>query len=580
MRQVSGKGMGMTAVDVVAPVRIPLRDGLQLAATVYAPKARREPLPCVAALTPYVADHLHNRGMHFAEAGFVFVAVDVRGRGDSDGEFQPWANDPQDGYDVVEWLATQPFCNGRVALYGASYSGYVQWVTAAQNPPHLCTMVPTAAPCPGVDVPIRSNIFSIEEVRWQALVRGRGLQMKLFSDSALWSKKLLALYESGRSLREADRTLGFPSEVFQEYLQHPAPDGYWDARNPTADQYSRMQLPILTITGVYDGDQPGALEHYRRHTANAARRCTHCLLIGPWNHTGCSKPTSEIDGLTVGSASVIDMLDLHSQWYAWTLLDGPRPAILRNNITYYVMVADRWRYSDTLEGITARWDPLYLTSASNPTDIFHSGSLSSEQVDSQNEPSSYIYDPRDVSSGAPEAAASADRWIVDDSLIHARSGKHLIYHSAPFENDVEISGFFKLVAWISIDQPDTDIRVRVYEVGAKGQSVLLTFDSIRARYRESLRQAVLVDTHDPLRYEFNRFAFTSRLLKQGCRLRLVIGPIDSIYEQKNYNSGGVPADESIADARTVTVRLFTDREHPSALYVPVARPGSADGVDT
>jgi len=567
----------MTAVDILAPVRIPLRDGLRLAATVYAPRDRREPVPCILALTPYVADHLHDRGMHFAGAGFVFVAVDVRGRGDSDGEFRPWAHDAQDGYDVIEWLATQAFCNGKVGLYGASYSGYVQWVAAAQSPPHLCTMVPTAAPYPGVDVPIRSNIFSIEEVRWQALVRGRGLQMKLFSDSALWSKKLLGLYEAGRPLREADSALGFPSEAFQEYLQHPEPDDYWDARNPTAEQYSRLQIPILTITGVYDGDQPGALEHYRRHSAGGG---THCLLIGPWNHAGCSRPTSEIDGLTVGSASVIDMLDLHSQWYAWTLLDGPRPALLRGNVTYYVMVADRWRYADRLEGITERLDPLYLASGSNPTDVFQSGSLASEPAHSKDGPGGYIYDPRDVSSGAVEAALNADRWIVDDSLIHARSGRHLVYHSAPFAHDMEISGFFKLVAWISIDQPDTDIRARVYEVGANAQSVLLTFDSMRARYRESLRRAVLVDTHEPQCYEFNRFTFTSRLLKRGCRLRLVIGPIDSIYEQKNYNSGGVLAHEAIENARTVTVRLFTDREHPSALYVPVARPESTDGVDS
>ena len=151
------------------------------------------------------------------------------------------------------------------------------------------------------------------------------------------------------------------------------------------------------------------------------------------------------------------------------------------------------------------------------------------------------------------------------------TGRQLVYHSAPFERDTEVSGFFRLSVWLAIDRPDTDFRVSVYDIGADGSSVQLTTDWMRARYRESLREARLVRTSEPLRYDFTGFMFVSRLIKQGNRLRLVLGPLDSIYFQRNYNSGGVVAEESMQDARPVSVKLFHDQQHPSALYVPIGQ---------
>src|SRR4029077_11814954 len=105
--------------------------------------------------------------------------------------------------------------------------------------------------------------------------------------------------------------------------------------------------------------------------------------------------------------------------------------------------------------------------------------------------------------------------------------------------DTEISGFFRFTAWLSIDQPDTDLRVAIYEIALDGSSILLSADLMRARYRESLREERLIETTAALRYEFEHFTFVARQVKKRHRLRLVIGPINSIYSEKNYNSGGV-----------------------------------------
>ena len=136
----------------------------------------------------------------------------------------------------------------------------------------------------------------------------------------------------------------------------------------------------------------------------------------------------------------------------------------------------------------------------------------------------------------------------------------------------EVSGFFRLDAWLEIDQPDTDFEAAVYEIRPDGSSVFLSAARLRARYREGPREAPLVSPGAVLQYVFDDFTFISRELAQGSRLRLVVGPVDSIYAQKNYNSGGVVAQESKADARTVTVKLHHGGERASALYVPVAPP--------
>jgi len=500
----------------------------------------------------------------------------MRGRGNSDGTFRPCLHESNDGYDVVEWLAQQSFCNGKVAMWGVSYLGYSQWATAKTSPPHLATIVPVAAPFMGVDFPMRNNIFNPFVVRWLALTGGRTSQIETFSDDAFWSAKFRDWHESGRPFYALDDMLGIVSPIFQEWLLHPEPDDYWARCNPTAPEYRQITIPILTITGSYDDDQPGALRHYSEHLRHASPevRSRHYLIIGPWDHAGTRVPAQEFGGLKLGPASLIDMPKLHLDWYSWVLNDGPKPAFLRKHVAYYVMGAERWRYADSLDAITAKYHTYLLDSACNATDVFASGSL--RDSPGTGHPDVYIYDPRNTSGPEVEAEAQADgNSLTDQSLTLALRGRQLVYHSAPFEHDTEVSGFFKLNAWISIDCPDTDFYVSVSEIDLDAHSIRLSTDALRARYREGLSNPKLIQSVEPLHYEFCRFTFVSRQIKRGHRLRLVIAPlgrlIGSTFTQKNYNGGSVVARESKEDGRPVTVRLFHDETHPSALYVPLGQ---------
>jgi putative CocE/NonD family hydrolase len=249
---------------------------------------------------------------------------------------------------------------------------------------------------------------------------------------------------------------------------------------------------------------------------------------------------------------------------------GSKPAFLRKNVAYYVMGAEKWRYADMLDEVTSHSSAWFLHSTHNPSDVFRSGSLAAT---SQGDcgPDHYSYDPCDLSLAQLESTVDPDS-ATDQRMVYAAVGRQLVYHSAPFDKNIEITGFFKLSVWLSIDQPDTDFRVSVYDIGVDGGGILMTNDVMRARYRESVREAQLVPTKDPLLYIFKRFMFVARQVKKGHRLRLVIGPLDSIYSQKNYNAGGVVAEESKRDARRVTVKVFHDQAHPSALFVPFGQP--------
>ncbi|MHC9084646.1 CocE/NonD family hydrolase [Luteimonas sp. RIT-PG2_3] len=559
-------------VDFSWGVKITLRDGVKLNATVYRPKGQSAPAPCIFTLTPYISQTYHDRGVYFAAHGLPFLTVDVRGRGNSEGEFRPFIQEAKDGHDVVEWLAKQPYCNGKVSMWGGSYAGYDQWATAKELPPHLSTIVPVASAHAGVDFPMRNNIFYPYNLQWLTLVSGRAAQDGLFGDGGFWTAKMREWFVSGAPFNTYDRIVGNPSPIFQEWLQHPHPDAYWDTYNPTPAQYAKLDMPILSITGSYDGDQPGALAFYRQHLqhASAKGRAGHYLIIGPWDHAGTRTPKAKFGGLEFGPASLLDLPKLHLAWYAWTMQGGPKPDFLRKPVAYYVMGTDTWRYADSLDAITAEARPYYLDSTGNPSDAFASGSLKTGSAGSGG-PDHYVYDPRDTRISDIESEEGPEE-LVSQRLVLASAGPQLVYHSAPLDQDTEISGFFKFSAWLAIDQPDTDFTVSVYDVDRDGNSILLSNDIMRARYREDLRTPRLVQTTEPQRYDFERFMFVSRQLGKGHRLRLTVGPVSSIGMQKNYNSGGVVAEESMRDARPVTVRLFHDAAHPTALYVPIAHP--------
>lgn len=336
-------------------VRIPMRDGVQLGATVFVPKEMAQPLPAVCCITPYGARFQAWRGRWYARRGYAMATVDVRGTGRSEGTFRPFENDGRDGYDLVQWLAARDWCNGKVAMLGWSYLGWAQWSTLKEFPPNLQTIVPGVSTYPGTSgIPKNRNIDLPYVMGWLGDIRRLSHRPAFDRDVLVAAKH--KMYREHVPFNRFDALHGKRSAVFQTWLEHPDVDAYWDAMNPTADDYAKIDIPILTLTGHFDADQTGAMTHYRRHVRHASpeARKKHYLIIGPWDHAGASDATRNNAGLVFDEACLIDNLQLHKQWYDWALKDGPRPPFLKDNVAYYVMGTEQWKYAPSLEAIPAR----------------------------------------------------------------------------------------------------------------------------------------------------------------------------------------------------------------------------------
>jgi uncharacterized protein len=562
-------------------VKIPMRDKVELNATLYLPKTPDGSLsktPVIFTLTPYISDSYHARGAYFASHGYTFALVDVRGRGNSGGEFEPFVNDPRDGHDLVEWFAKQPFCDGKVAMWGGSYAGFDQWAAAKELPPHLTTIVPAAAAHPGLDYPAPQNVGVTYDMQWYTFTSGRTGQQSLFGDQKFWQTKFLDAYKKHVPFKSLDSFIGNPSVNFQRVVKHPTVDAYYDAMVPTREQFQRITIPVLTITAQYDGDELGALSYYRDHLANTTSeaRAKHFLVIGPWDHAGTRTPTDEVAGVKFGPGAVIDLNDLHRQWYDWTMKTGPRPEFLKNQVAYYLLAPGNsgangeWKYADNFETLVANPKIFYLDSKNGDANgVFRSGSLVEKQPSEGLD--TFIYDPLDTTRGErvdgvdpKEKTAGIDQTYP---LSIAKDG--LVYHTEVLPNETSFIGCPAVTLWVSIDTPDVDLSAHLYEIQPDGTSIVLWSDTRRLRYRDSLREAKLVKPGEIVRCDFNPGLFVARRLMKGSRLRLVVSSPNSTQWQKNYCSGGVVAEETAKDARTCHVQVHHDATHPSTTQLPL-----------
>jgi len=562
-------------------VKIPMRDKVELNATLYLPESPNESqrrTPVIFTLTPYISDTYHARAAYFASHGYAFALVDVRGRGNSAGEFEPFAQEPHDGHDVVEWLAQQPFCDGKVAMWGGSYAGFDQWATAKEFPPHLATIVPAAAARPGLDYPSYLNIGMNYDVQWFTQTSGRASQSNLFGDSKFWRTKFLEAYKKHIAFKTLDSFVGNPTLNFQRIVNHPMVDAYYDAMVPTVEQFKKIALPILTITGQYDGDELGAMSYYRDHLANASpeARAKHFLIIGPWDHAGTRTPTDEVGGVKFGPGAIVDLNDLHRQWYDWTMKSGRKPEFLRDQVAYYLLATGNsgangeWKYANNFANLIANPKIFYLDSANGDANgVFRSGTLTEKQPDQGVD--QFVNDPLDIHRGEDVEGVEPNEKTsgIDQRFALGIASDGLVYHTATLPNETPLVGCPKVTLWISIDTPDTDLQADLYEIQPDGTSIALWSDMRRLRYRESPRESKLVRPNEIVKCEFDPGLFIARRLMKGSRLRLVVYSPNSIFWQKNYNSGGVVAEETAKDARTAHVKVYHGAQHSSVIQLPL-----------
>lgn len=568
-----GLNTAETTSITITDVMIPVSDTVELHGRLYKPDSIEDKLPTIFAMTPYTLSEFdaHAYGRYFASRGYVYLNVDVRGRGASDGIFRPLTQDGPDGAAVARWIASQPWSDGQVAMRGGSYHGMVQWQILAEETGSIRTIVPTASVYPGWDFPNSSGILETYAAQWLSAVSGRAIHLSLGFDNKYWDGKDQKLHQKGEAFEEYDDIADLSlrtDKIFNRWIKHPHFDNYWRAANPDPADYQRLDLPILTITGHFDADQPGALRYYRQHMEHGSKEGTkrHYLVIGPWDHMGTRHPEKKMDGLTFSENAVIDMNGLHREWFDWIMKDGSKPSMLDDLVVYYVMESDQWRSAPSLREVADTNRTFYLQSpGKNPDDPFDAGEMSSKPP-SEKEVDQYVYDPREKADIARLDAITKSKTSPGAAYLE---GPKLIYHSPPVQERFELTGQMQFDAWIELGVPDTDIAVWVYEIRQTGKTIYLGQTERRARHRMGVDTSKLVEPGTVQKYQFDRFDWTARQIQKGSRIRLVIAPYNVPGIQKNYNSGGPPMKESVEDARTATVKLHIGPAHPSKLILPV-----------
>jgi len=571
-------------------VRVPMRDGVELGAILYRPLGAQRGMPTVMEMTPYLADNLHHEAIGYARAGLAFLAVDCRGRGGSGDEFQQWVHDGPDGHDTVEWIARQPWSDGQVALTGGSYTGWNQWIIAGTLPPSLRTIVPSAAFMPGFDIP-RGGIGSPYLYRWRVTLKGHSISWNLAADTLLFNRIQRDLYARHHSMLEVPDALGYPAPGWEDDLVNTWWGPVWAARRPSDEALAQLDIPVLSLTGHYDTCQVGTLEHHRRldRLGRESARRNNYLLIGPWDHRGMDG-TDQVYGLKFGPAARLDVPKLKLDWYRWAFGLGDKPAFLDARIKYYVSGSEEWRGADSIEDLPCRPRPCFLASSGEASDVFRSGWMTDEPGDSPAD--GFVSDPSDLRpletettlSNSPEMPSGGGAVFpraynslffilggedpTNAVFCHNTYGQGVIYHSAPLDAATTILGEPELDLWVTCDAPDADLAVLVYEVLEDGSVIFLSSSQLRLRHRGGGDELMPVNV--PVLLRFPRFRFVSRRVARNSRLRLVVRAPACSFMQKNLNAATPVHLQQPGEARVAHIQVLHDREHPSALRLPVA----------
>jgi len=529
-------------VTVHRDLRAPMPDGVHLAADHYAPQAGG-PHPTVLIRTPYDRRRQGFFAQRFAERGYHVLVQDVRGRFASEGVFSPYGAEAGDGAATVAWLAEQPWFDGRLGTWGASYLGYVQWALAAAAPDAVQALTPIMVGPNPYEAAYPDGAFGLES----RLTWVRSLDFKANFFQLPWQERLTQTWAmlSGRGLkdaylrlplREADvAAMGRPHPVYRELLDHPhAADAYWRERDHTAAA-ARLTAPVHLIGGWYDLLLRGVLDSY---AALLAAGRNPYLTVGPWSHT-----TTGGGALTTPLREGLAWLDAH--------LKGLREGLRKNPVRLYVLGAGEWREF-------AAWPP---PARAGRYYLQGEGRLTTELPPESSPPDTYRYDPADPTPavGGTQMGLGAGGQR-DNRALEARPDV-LCYTSAPLAQDLEVIGPVRLELYVRSSADYTDFCGRLCDVRPDGRSLNVCDGLFRVAPGEGERQP-----DGSLCVEVDLWA-TAYRFPAGHRLRLQVASGAYPRWSRNLGSGEPLATgvRLVAAGQTV----YHDAAHPAALVLPV-----------
>ncbi len=471
----------------------------------------------------------------------------------SKNEIAPFEYEAEDVNEVIDWIIKQPWSNGKVGMEGGSYNGFSQWAAAKNLHPALKTIIPSASVGFGIDFPMENNVFNTYMIRWTEYVTKSRFTSYDDSDSEKWKNLVNNLYEKGEKFKRLDSLNGNTNPVFQKWVAHPSFDMFWQSKIPYKKDFSKINIPVLTFTGYFDDDQPGAMYYYNEHH-KYNKKANHYLVIGPYDHYGSQGNIKDkVRGYKIDEAAKIDMEEISYQWFDYILKGKAKPGFLKDKINYQVMGSNQWKSASAIDQISNNKLKLFLNKTKLQA-VKPGSDFTAQKID--------LADRRDT-------LQNFERYKIQDTLIGNRILKEkLIFESEIFDKAFEINGNFTGKIKLSVNKKDLDISIKLYELMANGKYLLLSTYLGRASYLKNREKRQLLVPGKIEKLPIQNTYFASKKIEKGSKLLVVLGVNKDPFYQINYGTGKDVSEETIADAKeALEVKWYND----SYLEIPVVQ---------
>jgi len=557
----AGLAAGQREIVKEFHVAVPMRDGVRLYANLFLP-GEHVRVPALLERTPYGKSQTLNANYQaFVDHGYAVVLEDVRGRYESEGTFDPLHQEVADGDDTLNWIARQPWSDGKIGMVGGSYRGIVQWKAALSGNPHLKAIFPVVSG----DDDYRDRFYSTggamklgNRLEWMA----ENLKAPGFVPD--FARFVLHLPVGAADVAATGRT----SEMFREAAAHPSFDAYWRAIS-TREQLQRVRVPVFAVGGWYDNFSESDLDAYTtlRKTSGLNR-----ILIGPWPHN-MSYKFAHTD---LGADSSAPLRTMQLEWFDQWLMGKDTALVSTPPVEIFVMGANQWREERSWPPEEAHAENFYLGGEGHANTLQGDGELDSRPP-RRGAQDRYVYDPRNpvpTRGGAVCCNPRVFQWGPMDQRPVEQRADVLVYSTKPLTEDVEAIGPVEVVLYASTSARDTDFTAKLVDVFPDGYARNLTDGILRLRYRNSLEQpepgnpgAIYAITVDA--------GVTGNVFLKGHRIRVEISSSNFPRFDRNPNTGAPVAQEARLWKATETI--YHDREHPSRLVLMVV-PAKSGGL--
>jgi predicted acyl esterase len=518
-------------------VLIPMRDGVRLSAWLYFPPGdAKQPAVFEQRYADISGASTRRTAADLARQGFVVAMVNFRGTHLSEGRYVGYRalawGEQQDGYDVCEWLAAQPWCTGKVGTFGSSQGGFAQNFLAVTRPPHLVCqyMVDTGL-----------SLFQ-EGYRIGGVTR---------------PQRFVSLQDNCRNPQDN-------AALLKEWEAHPDYDDYWRAEDCSL-HFDRMDVPCFTIGSWYDFMVQGSVMSFigRQHHGGAQSRSRQQLLLGPWLHGRLNKG-SKVGQLTYPENATWPELDHMTRWFNHWLKGEANGIDQEPAVRYYVMGAvgepgapgNTWRTA-------ADWPP---SSTEGSLYLLPEGRLSAAKPSSADAHTDLPSDPLHPMQIPGRGFPGAQDARPLESQTDVRT-----WTTDPLAEPVEWTGQVKAEVWLSSTVPDTDLILRVSDVYPDGRSMLLMDYPIRTRYREGFDRQVLLTPGQPAKLAWH-IGWTSIIFNRGHRIRVTLTSTGAPLYEPNPQTGADQTSDWLKDARPGVHSIWHTSDRPSRLLIPLHSP--------